>query len=250
MAGVHYTPPQRLPVAARKYNKAQIREDDNLQRIQYAISAALRPLDVLTHTLLPLVPSKDVDRVCSTINDVRLLILNSAGVVNDQRTSIMLRAVNPEFQQPPSEGHYIMPVSAFQETLTQQSAMHQAMRDAQPKRPNQHWPPQQPNPPLPSQQFFWTGPSPGGGDRELKNHPGTIQIPKDNLLVNSLTPSKPLSVKTIASWLFHLTKMSTDVVPVPSIRSLASDLALSRGIPNEDVVTLGNWSSDSVLEFH
>jgi len=169
MAGVRYTPPQRLPVAARKYNKSQIREDDNLQRIQYAISAALRPLDVLAHMLLPLVPSEDVDRVYSTINDTRLLILNSAGVVNDQRTNIMLRAVNPEFQQPQSDGHYIMPVSTFQETLTQQSALHKAMRDAQPKRPNQHRSPQ-PNPPQPSQQFFRTGPSPGGGGREQYNH--------------------------------------------------------------------------------
>ena len=84
----------------------------------------------------------------------------------------------------------------------------------------------------------------------LRNHPGTTQRPKDNLLVNSLTPSKPLSVNTISSWLRLLTKMSTDLVPVPSIRSLASDLALSRGVPKEDVVTLGNWSSDSVFEFH
>lgn len=72
MAGVRYTPPQRLPVAARKYNKSQIREDDNLQRIQYAISAALRPLDVLAHMLLPLMaevqsppcsPSVELDNV-------------------------------------------------------------------------------------------------------------------------------------------------------------------------------------------
>jgi hypothetical protein len=84
----------------------------------------------------------------------------------------------------------------------------------------------------------------------LKNHPGAAQRPVDNLLVNSINPTKPLSVGTISSWLRGLTKMSTDLVPVPSIRSLASDLALSRGVPKEDVVTLGNWSSDSVFEFH
>jgi len=33
MAGLRYTPPQRIPMAARKYNKSQLREDDNLQRI-------------------------------------------------------------------------------------------------------------------------------------------------------------------------------------------------------------------------
>ncbi|KAI8580245.1 hypothetical protein K450DRAFT_238825 [Umbelopsis ramanniana AG] len=89
MAGVRYTPPKRLPLAARKYNKSQICEDDNLQRIQFAISGILRPLDVLAHMLLPLVPSEDVGRVYSAMNDTRLLILNAAGVASEQRTNIM-----------------------------------------------------------------------------------------------------------------------------------------------------------------
>lgn len=55
MNGLRYTPPQRIPTAARKYNKAQLREDDDLQRIQYAISVSLRPLDVLVHMLHPIV---------------------------------------------------------------------------------------------------------------------------------------------------------------------------------------------------
>ncbi|KAI9290115.1 hypothetical protein BC943DRAFT_270821 [Umbelopsis sp. AD052] len=84
----------------------------------------------------------------------------------------------------------------------------------------------------------------------LKNYPGAAQRPVDNLLVNSINPTKPLSGGTISSWLRGLTKMSTDLVLVPSIRSLASDLALSRGVPKKDVVTLVNWSSDSVFEFH
>jgi len=84
----------------------------------------------------------------------------------------------------------------------------------------------------------------------LKNHPGAAQRPKDNLLVNSLNPAKPISVATISSWIRRLTKMSTDLVPVRSIPSIASDLALSRGALKEDVVTLGNWSSDLVFENH
>lgn len=138
MAGVSYTPPQRLSRAAKKYNKSQIREDDNLQRIQYPISAALRPLDVLAHMLLPLVPTEDVGRVYFAVNDTRLLMLNSAGVVQESRTNIMLRAVNSEFQQPQTDGNYIMPVSAFQETLSQQSALNKAMTEAQPKRQSQY----------------------------------------------------------------------------------------------------------------
>lgn len=34
-------------MAVKRYNKAQMREDNSLQRIRYAISAAVRPLDVL-----------------------------------------------------------------------------------------------------------------------------------------------------------------------------------------------------------
>lgn len=84
----------------------------------------------------------------------------------------------------------------------------------------------------------------------LKNHPGAAQRPADNLLVNSRNPSKPISVAVISSWIRTLIKLSTDLVPVPSIRSLASDLALSRCVAKEDVVTLGNWTSDSAFELH
>ncbi|KAH8547913.1 hypothetical protein BGW37DRAFT_407086, partial [Umbelopsis sp. PMI_123] len=74
--------------------------------------------------------------------------------------------------------------------------------------------------------------------------------PKDNLLVNSINPAKPITVGTISSWIRRSTKMSTDLVSVPSIRSIASDIALSRGASKGDVVTLGNWSSDTVFDNH
>ncbi|KAI8580246.1 hypothetical protein K450DRAFT_238826 [Umbelopsis ramanniana AG] len=44
--------------------------------------------------------------------------------------------------------------------------------------------------------------------------------------------------------------MSTDLVSVSNIRFLASDLALSRGVAKDDVINLGDWSSDSVVEFY
>ncbi|KAI9280289.1 hypothetical protein BC943DRAFT_283240, partial [Umbelopsis sp. AD052] len=43
--------------ASRKYNKGQVREDESHQPVQYAISAILRPLDVLAHEVLSLVPN-------------------------------------------------------------------------------------------------------------------------------------------------------------------------------------------------
>lgn len=48
----------------------------------------------------------------------------------------------------------------------------------------------------------------------------------------------------------RLTKLSTTQTPVPSVRSIASDLALTRGVALGDVVTMGNWSSAAVFDTH
>ncbi|KAG2186727.1 hypothetical protein INT44_002953 [Umbelopsis vinacea] len=137
-----------------------------------------RPLNVLAHILLPLVANEDVERVHSAINGTRLLILNSAGVVNEQRNNILLRAVNPEFQKPQTEGHYTMPMSIFQETLAQQSALHKAMKDAQPKKPHSKLTPQVPQ--QQTQRVFLTIPSPGGGGREQFNFKNPNGFKKSN----------------------------------------------------------------------
>jgi hypothetical protein len=114
--GLRYTPPQRIPTAARKYNKAQLQEVDGLKRIQYAISASLRPLDVLVHMLHPLLSAEDMERVALTIHHVRMLILNSAGVANEQRTNLMLRVLNPEFQPVAQDNNYITSLPTLQDT--------------------------------------------------------------------------------------------------------------------------------------
>lgn len=44
--------------------------------------------------------------------------------------------------------------------------------------------------------------------------------------------------------------MSTNATPLPSVRSLASDLALARGVDLDGIVTLGNWSSFLVFDQH
>ncbi|KAI9290114.1 hypothetical protein BC943DRAFT_355939 [Umbelopsis sp. AD052] len=131
-----------------------------------------------THILLPLVANEDVERVHSAVNGTRLLILNSAGVVNEQRNNILLRAVNPEFQKPQSEGHYTMPMSTFQETLAQQSALHKAMKDAQPKKHHSKLTPQVPQ--QQTQRVFRTIPSPGGGGREQFNFKNPNGFKKSN----------------------------------------------------------------------
>jgi len=118
--------------------------------------------------LHPLLPAEDMERVYSTINDTRLLILNAAGVTNEQRSNLMLRVFNPDFQQPASDANYIMPVPTLQDTLTQQAALQKAMKDAQPKRQTPIRFPQS-NPQMQNQQFFRVVPSLGGGGRDKYN---------------------------------------------------------------------------------
>jgi hypothetical protein len=69
------------------------------------------------------------------------------------------------------------------------------------------------------------------------------------LFVNSLQPNNLISSRTIQSWISRLIDLSTDEKRV-SLRSIASSLALQSGIPKEDVVTMGNWTSSKTFEDH
>jgi hypothetical protein len=69
------------------------------------------------------------------------------------------------------------------------------------------------------------------------------------LFVNALEPNKPLSTRTIQRWIRNLLQISTKEEKV-SLRSIASSLALQAGIPKDDIVTMGNWSSSTTFENH
>lgn len=84
----------------------------------------------------------------------------------------------------------------------------------------------------------------------LKSHPAAAKRPCNKLLVNSKNPAKLLRTTTISTWLRNLMRLSTSQQPIPSVRSVASDLALARGAPLSDVVTMGNWSSTDVFNNH
>jgi hypothetical protein len=86
--------------------------------------------------------------------------------------------------------------------------------------------------------------------RALKSHPLAIKRPSNKLLVNSKNPTKLLKTTTISTWLRNLMRLSTSQKPIPSVRSVASDLALARGAPLTDVITMGNWSSTGVFDNH
>ena len=84
----------------------------------------------------------------------------------------------------------------------------------------------------------------------LRDHPVTTSGHASSLFVNATDQQMPLEVTTISTCLRRLMRMSTSIRPTPSVRSVASDLALSRGTPLEDVVTVGNRSSPAVFDTH
>ncbi|CAO3686573.1 unnamed protein product [Umbelopsis vinacea] len=84
----------------------------------------------------------------------------------------------------------------------------------------------------------------------LKSHPAAVKRPCNKLLVNSKNPAKLLRTTTISTWLRNLMRLSTSQKPIPSVRLVASDLALARGAPLSDVVTMRNWPSTDVFNNH
>ncbi|KAI9314653.1 hypothetical protein BX666DRAFT_1862215 [Dichotomocladium elegans] len=88
----------------------------------------------------------------------------------------------------------------------------------------------------------------------LRDHPDASRRPPDALFVNSVLVSSPLKVSTISGWLQRLMRLSApddygSSTP-PSLRSVASDLALTRGASLDDVLVMGNWSSSTVFNNH
>ncbi|GAB5588889.1 hypothetical protein Unana1_03789 [Umbelopsis nana] len=138
MQAVRYAPPNTTPVAHRKFNKGQFKEDKTLRNLQYTASAIVRPFDVLCHTLLPLIPSDQTDRVYTILNDIRTLIIHLCGSIHMARNNLALRAINPSFQVPSENGtEYTMEPQKFQETLSSNTTVQKTLRDANPKRQRQ-----------------------------------------------------------------------------------------------------------------
>ncbi|KAI9314654.1 hypothetical protein BX666DRAFT_2029523 [Dichotomocladium elegans] len=136
MAGVSYSPPSTLPEAERHFNRGHKHEDASLRSMQYATSAILRPLDVLAHSLLPMLPPDQIGRIFAIINDVRTLVLHVGGVANNARNNIAMRAVNPSFTLPTSEKQYTMSLDQFRDTVSAQTTMRKTLKEARPALPS------------------------------------------------------------------------------------------------------------------
>ncbi|KAG2171882.1 hypothetical protein INT44_006111 [Umbelopsis vinacea] len=76
------------------------------------------------------------------------------------------------------------------------------------------------------------------GRRIIKTLAIPVKRPSNKLLVNSKNPSNPLKSTTISTRLRNLLRLSISHKPIPSVRSVASDLALARGAPLTDVITM------------
>ncbi|KAI9496843.1 hypothetical protein BDB00DRAFT_889729 [Zychaea mexicana] len=125
-----YSPPAAVPQADRLFKPGQKAEDAMLRQLQYTLSAVLRPLDVLGHTLLPILPNEHINRVFATINDVHTLVLHTASTINNQRNQLALRAIHPSLKAPSQDKQYTMSADTFKDTVTEFTAMQKSIRDA------------------------------------------------------------------------------------------------------------------------
>ncbi|KAG0910302.1 hypothetical protein G6F33_008018 [Rhizopus arrhizus] len=98
MAHLDYKAPTTVPTAERLMNKGQKLEDNSLKHFQYLLSAAFRPLDILSHELVSSEQGNaNLERYCTMLKDVRRLLLHVCSSMTQARTNIALRSVNPSF---------------------------------------------------------------------------------------------------------------------------------------------------------
>ncbi|ORY90556.1 hypothetical protein BCR43DRAFT_424327, partial [Syncephalastrum racemosum] len=171
VAGLNYSPPATLPEAAKHFNTGHKREDHALQDVQYASSAILRPLDVLGHILLQVLPPEQLARVFAVLHDARTLTLHVGGLANTLRNHLALRAVNPSFASDFSRQleprQFTMRVEDFRDALTSHATMRKAIDEARPRPPQ----PARRGPPAPQPSFFRGVPPLGGGGQPVSNWP-------------------------------------------------------------------------------
>ena len=159
VAGLDYSPPAMLPEADRHFKTGHRREDASLRSLQYAISAILHPLDVVSHSLVPLLPHDQVVRIFAMLNDIRTLVLNAGGAANRARNNLALRAVNPSFSLPSTDRTFTMALDQFKETVSTHTAMQKALKEARPASVR----------PTATGQFFRGVPPLGGGGQPVSN---------------------------------------------------------------------------------
>jgi hypothetical protein len=131
MTQIEYKAPVTFPTAERLMNKGQQYEDRYLKHLQYLLSAAFRPLDILSHELVSSESGNpNLERYCTMLRDICKLLLHVCSTMTQARNNIALLAANPSFSlKQDQEVQYTLPLDKFQNTLIQQTAARKATRE-------------------------------------------------------------------------------------------------------------------------
>ncbi|KAI8053540.1 hypothetical protein BDF21DRAFT_403996 [Thamnidium elegans] len=80
---LHYQPSDTVPVAARKMNRYQTKQDISLKKLQYLVSGVFRPFDVLDLEISKDDNQDNAQRYLYMLADCRSLLLNAATQINE-----------------------------------------------------------------------------------------------------------------------------------------------------------------------
>ncbi|KAG2230484.1 hypothetical protein INT48_003002 [Thamnidium elegans] len=98
---LHYQPSDTVPVAARKMNRYQTKQDISLKKLQYLVSGVFRPFDVLDLEISKDDNQDNAQRYLYMLADCRSLLLNAATQINE------LRCISYTHVVPISNAYYI-----------------------------------------------------------------------------------------------------------------------------------------------
>ena len=88
-------------------------------------------------------------------------------------------------------------------------------------------------------------------DTYLKRSSDWRKDDQKQLLLSHIRPHKEITKSTIARWIMCVLKMSgidTTTFKAHSVRSAASSKAKAQGLSTKDILSRGNWSSDSTFQ--
>jgi hypothetical protein len=113
-------------------NESQRSHDASLKSIQYLLSAAFRPLDLLGHQLLNARETNDIQHSLKILHDARALLLNVSNSVNTYRNGIAIKAVNKSFKPDLSgDSRHTMPSDQFHSMIGQLNSTQKTIKEAQ-----------------------------------------------------------------------------------------------------------------------
>lgn len=91
MAHLDYRAPAIIPTAERMMNRGQKYENTAIKQLQYLLSAAFRPLDILIHEMFTHENGNpNLERYSTMLRDIHRLLLHVCSMMTQQRNNIAL----------------------------------------------------------------------------------------------------------------------------------------------------------------